>query len=570
MREPERGIGRQNLSHVFSFHTYLIRNNRSLGEAEVINCSVMEISILDLSASDARLFLLRQESFCNIGLPQYFDFQKLLDVLSIAVENKKYSFRDSSYKNGSGDVSDIWDENPGHFHDVNYHFLQNKDGRFSWRPLQIINPVIYVCLVREITEENNWRIIVDRFKNDLQSNEKIKCYSVPIVNQSTETDISNTVLNWWNKMEQQSIELAMEYNYLMKTDISDCYSSIYTHSITWAMCDMEVAKNMFQKKKKTSSKDKERYKIGNSIDGFIQNMSYQQTNGIPQGSVLMDFIAELVLGYADKALSDKISKTEINEYKILRYRDDYRIFGKRHEDVIKIAKSLTEILSELNFRLNTQKTVITQDLINESIKPDKLYYLFNDYKQLEKTDCEYSLQKHLLHINKLSQEHSNSGSLQKAMNYFFKRICNWKKNELFKENDSRVLLSILTNIAYNNPKVYREYVAIVSKILSLEDETKRKDYIRKVIEKFSHLPNIGMLEVWLQRLTIKEDISKEYDEIICKYAAGLEKSIWNFDWLKSDIKKKIDGLSFVDKGKIDILPEVIEYKEIEQFNRYWL
>ena len=336
------------------------------------------------------------------------------------------------------------------------------------------------------------------------------------------------------------------------------------------MCDMEVAKNMFQKKKKLSGKDKERYIIGNSIDGFIQNMSYQQTNGIPQGSILMDFIAELVLGYADRRLYQKLSEKEFDkiDYKILRYRDDYRIFGKTQENVVKIAKTLTEVLSELNFRLNTQKTVITQDLINDSIKPDKLYYLLNDYKQFEKTDCEYSLQKHLLRINKLSLEHPNSGSLQKAMGYFFKRICNWKKIELLKENDSRVLLSILTNIAYNNPKVYREYVAIVSKILSLEDETTRIDYIEKVLAKFSHLPNIGMLEVWLQRLTIKDDVGKEYGEPICKYAAGLEKSIWNFDWLKSDVKKVTDGVSFIDKKKTDNLPDVIEYKEIEQFNKY--
>ena len=56
-------------------------------------------------------------------------------------------------------------------------------------------------------------------------------------------------------------------------------------------------------------------------------MNYGQTNGIPQGSVLTDFIAEIVLGYIDSKLSERIRKEigSIN-YKIIRYRDDYRIF----------------------------------------------------------------------------------------------------------------------------------------------------------------------------------------------------------------------------------------------------
>jgi hypothetical protein len=36
----------------------------------------------------------------------------------------------------------------------------------------------------------------------------------------------------------------------------------------------------------------------------MQGMNYGQTNGIPQGSVLMDFIAEMVLGYIDECLSE--------------------------------------------------------------------------------------------------------------------------------------------------------------------------------------------------------------------------------------------------------------------------
>lgn len=141
----------------------------------------------------------------------------------------------------------------------------------------------------------------------------------------------------------------------MATDIEDCYSSIYTHSIPWALHGKETIKLKLQSRKKGDL-------FGNYIDDLIQGLSYGQTNGIPQGSVLMDFIAEIVLGYADLELSNRIQKyneksntEKLTEYQILRYRDDYRIFGNSQNDIIKIARFLSDVLQELNFKINTQK-----------------------------------------------------------------------------------------------------------------------------------------------------------------------------------------------------------------------
>ena len=149
----------------------------------------------------------------------------------------------------------------------------------------------------------------------------------------------------------------MDYNYMMITDITDCYSSIYTHSITWAMCGIDKAKEKTQNKKAILSEaDEKRYKLGDAIDDKLRAMSFNQTNGIPQGSILMDFIAEIILGYVDLEISERLkNESTIKKYRILRYRDDYRIFGSTQEDVIKIAKILTEELARLNFKLNTKK-----------------------------------------------------------------------------------------------------------------------------------------------------------------------------------------------------------------------
>ena len=94
----------------------------------------------------------------------------------------------------------------------------------------------------------------------------------------------------------------------------------------------------------------------------------------------------------------------------MRYRDDYRIFANNQETLVKIAKLLTETLIDLNFKLNSTKTYISNNIVRDVLKPDKLYW--NESKQDEKM-----LQKHLFLIHSLAEKHPNSGSLVKALTH---------------------------------------------------------------------------------------------------------------------------------------------------------
>lgn len=83
--------------------------------------------------------------------------------------------------------------------------------------------------------------------------------------------------------------------------------------------------------------------LGNKIDKYIRQMSYGQTNGIPQGCVLMDFIAEILLKYIDNSLSEKLQELKFQKenFKIIRYRDGYRIFVNNPQDADLILKNLS-------------------------------------------------------------------------------------------------------------------------------------------------------------------------------------------------------------------------------------
>lgn len=499
-------------------------------------------TILDLTNTEARAYFLKKESYCDIDLPKYFNFEPLLQALS-----------ECSH------VNNISLDKAKKLNDVNYKFLTNKDGKYAWRPLQIVNPIMYVFLLNKITQKENWNLIKSRFAK-YQANEKIKCYSIPIVSKNSTSDKASSIINWWQQIEQQSLELSLDFNCVLNTDITDCYGSIYTHTIPWALHGEKVIKDDFL----NPPKPKKKY-FGNYIDTAIQSMQYSQTNGIPQGNALMDFIAEIILGYADRKLTCKIKSYNarekqnlISEYSILRYRDDYRIFAKNQETLIKIAKLLTETLYELNFKLNSQKTFISDNIVSDVIKPDKLYW--NESKQSEK-----SLQKHLFLLHALGEKHPNSGSLMTALTKFLEdRVYPIK---IFKEENSKVLVSVLVDIAYKNPRTYPVITAILSKILSLEINTSTvKEILNSIERKFDKLPNVGHLQVWLQRLTINQEREKNYPEKLCQKVTDNNIKIWNFDWIThNSLKKIIENNPIIDEQEIEEIERIIEPNEVKIF-----
>ena len=495
-------------------------------------------SIINLDASEARKFFLKHESYCNIDLPKYFSFSELLRKISDEYLGKDLLKDFSKSKSAMGELDS-----------VNYLLFSNKDGKLSWRPLQIINPLVYVALVHKITEPENWSKLQLKFKK-FSKNGKIKCLSIPVQSKNNKSDKAQQVLNWWEQVEQQSILFSLEYDYIFDTDIADCYGSIYTHSIAWSVEGKTIAKSKQGKNNKSL--------LGNTIDICIQNSQYKQTNGIPQGSVLMDFIAEIVLGYIDRILGVFLEKRNITDYKILRYRDDYRIFVNNANDGEMILKLISEIIMPFGLKLNSSKTKGSQDIITQSIKNDKLASL----SILQ--NCRISLQKQLLLIRQHSINYNNSGSLNTLLNKFDEKI---EKIRNKKGNIANVeqLISITTDIAYHNPRVIPVCCAIISKLLS-EIDNKSLSFL--VHRKLSRMPNSGFAQIWLQRM-LKNNVSEfKFSEEICKLQNNQIK-LWDYSWVKG--KKMLDILnntSIFLRDEFDKLDNIIPNSEIDIFDHY--
>jgi hypothetical protein len=428
---------------------------------------------------------------------------------------------------------------------VNYTIFNNKDGKYAWRPFQLIHPALYVSLVHEITKEENWQTILHRF-SEFPANRNIHCLSLPVVSLSGETDKADLVSHWRHTVEQRSIVLSLEYDYLIETDITDCYGAIYTHSIAWSLHSKGYAK----------ANQRNSSLLGNVIDKHIRDMRHGQTNGIPQGSALMDFIAEMVLGFADKELSEKIENSPIKDYCILRYRDDYRVFVNNLQDGEQIIKFLTEVMIGLGLKLNPGKTKASGDVIHASIKSDKLAWICRKHN-------ERSLQKHLLIIHDHARQFPNAGSLVLALMEFFKRISRLKK--LFEQ--PKPMIAIVVDIAYRNPRTYAICAAILSKLMScLQSKDEKTDVVEKIKTRFAKIPNTGHMQIWIQRITLP--ISKEirYEEPICKLVAEENISLWNKEWITNvGLKSAIDESKLIDQTTIEELEPVISLDEVELF-----
>ena len=505
-------------------------------------------TILDLSPNKARQYFLESQNYCNMQFPVYIDFKPVIDYVQNAV--------------GSKELEDILKDpkkKPSAYENVNHRILVKKDANYSYRPIQLINPYLYYLLVKEITKNCNWKQIKNRFAQLTVPN--IEVASIPKVKDKKDKSHSAaSVSAWWENVEQKSIEIGLAYRYMFVTDITNCYGSIYTHTIAWALMGKADAK---------AKRDKPGL-LGNVIDHYIQGMQYGQTNGIPQGSVLSDFIAEMVLCYADKELYDKLNDEGIANYRIIRYRDDYRIFCNSKEQIERIAFILQIVLSDLNFQLNPKKTFITEEIIRDSIKPDKNAYISRGLLYRKTRNRIYStmsnLQQEAMYIHQFSKDYPNSGTLVKLLTTFGQRLV--KKFDV--SGDAIILISIFTDIALSSPKTYKIVLAIISKLLCKFSTTKeREDIVNSIYSKFQQFPNIGEIEIWLQRITYQLPNPISYTEDICKVVNNeTDVELWNNHWVDDAYKNAFPQNKICTDWIRNSYTPIINIDEVSLFDIY--
>ena len=142
------------------------------------------------------------------------------------------------------------------------------------------------------------------------------------------------------------------FDNLLKFDISRCFDSIYTHSLSWALDNKKIVKDNLNEYNNS---------FGGKFDKIMQQMNYNETNGIVIGPEFSRIFAELILQKIDKNVEKELHKKGYKykvDYDIYRYVDDFFVFYN-DEKVKGVILALYKVkLQEYNLFFNDSKTQI--------------------------------------------------------------------------------------------------------------------------------------------------------------------------------------------------------------------
>lgn len=144
------------------------------------------------------------------------------------------------------------------------------------------------------------------------------------------------------------LRLEKKFKYLLQFDISKCFESIYTHSISWAVKDKVFAKANVNKKSFEAD-----------FDSLMQKSNYNETNGILIGSEVSRIFAEIILQKIDLDTIEKLKQKDLHfgsDYAVRRYVDDYFVFTNDEKLGKEILKEFQSELQKFKLHINSSKT----------------------------------------------------------------------------------------------------------------------------------------------------------------------------------------------------------------------
>jgi hypothetical protein len=232
------------------------------------------------------------------------------------------------------------------------------------RKLSIPNPIHYFRLSKFIIDK--WNFLITK------PNSSAFSLSIPIDTGTKYRALESKVPLSDKPLHRARIRAGSKY--ILYSDITRCYPSIYTHSIPWVLHGKSTSKLNAKSKTKLE---------GDILDEMIRNTQDCQTMGIPIGQDSSFLIAEIILSEIDKELFNKGIK------KGIRNIDDYEFTFDTLSEAENALVLLQEQVTKYELELNPSKTKILElpdELENEWVSDLRTFIFRNGNDGTQKYD----------------------------------------------------------------------------------------------------------------------------------------------------------------------------------------
>ncbi|WP_417805822.1 antiviral reverse transcriptase Drt3b [Thalassospira lucentensis] len=255
---------------------------------------------------------------------------------------------------------------------IPYRYKITKDEK-SFRQLSLIHPASQVSianfyekfdqLICYYCQKGNFSIRYPRkvgslfyFNSPVSDKNKFKNNSVDTsdIDKLVKNPASYFSYGGYNRLyrffkSNQFLQLEKKYRNLTSLDIGKCFDSIYTHSVSWALKDIEFSKEFTN-----------HHTFGDEFDKLMQKSNYMETNGICIGSEASRIFSEIILSRIDYSIEIELKYRGIRrqiDYDIIRYVDNYYVFTNNNEKSELVEKVIQSNVNVYKLHLNDGKKI---------------------------------------------------------------------------------------------------------------------------------------------------------------------------------------------------------------------
>lgn len=362
-------------------------------------------------------------------------------------------------------------------------------------------------------------------------------------------------------------DMVIRSKYVASADISNCFPSIYSHAISWALVEKKEAK--------LKSKDKDKDEWFNQIDYKTRNIKYGETNGVLIGPHSSNLISEIILVAVDHELTK-------HGFKYIRNIDDYTCYVETYEEADKFFLILSEELKKYELALNSKKSKITPlplaSIEGNWVNKLSLFNFIDTYTVKSKEEIKVKELKGIkvkelksfigFAIELMLKEDSNAAILNYAIQIISKKYLGTNAKDYYMKQIHHLVLLypyLVTILEYHVFEPHKIDKNIIKKIAGDIYEYGIK---KKMYEACSYAIYWAIrYDFCIEKTTIRQDSIKSLDCIFLMISYLYDKKHQEKDYLqeyKELSKKLIEDRDF-DRYWLFIY-ETLDYKELEDDN----